>query len=211
MVPPQVGIFVGPPPRVRRNPAGTERSFTRRRSTPARAEKPSRYGNGGGGDGVHPRACGETTITSPKTSAGEGPPPRVRRNRNAHGYGGRNERSTPARAEKPLSPGHEQQLYEVHPRACGETRFRSYLCQHPQGPPPRVRRNPVSILSVSASAGSTPARAEKPGFDPICVSIRRVHPRACGETSLTRPRTAVVRGPPPRVRRNRWTIMMSVG
>ena len=168
---------------------------------------PARAGNGGGGEcasgpsTVHPRACGERLRPQALNFAGGGSSPRVR------GTGTRFLRNLkicrfiPARAGNGPNSVDRGQGQPVHPRACGERDQCLDVGVPFFGSSPRVRGTGIGELIELRKNRFIPARAGN-GW----LSVRRsvspaVHPRACGERSVVKPRfSSSACGSSPRVR-----------
>ena len=90
----------------------------------------------------------------------------------------------------------------VYPRACGGTAAHRGRLDVDEGLSPRVRGNPLLVLSDGGGSGSIPARAGEPRWRIRWPRRRMVYPRACGGTSAPG-RTAISwSGLSPRVRGN---------
>ena len=150
---------------------------------------------------VHPRVCGEHTISGANMSRFSGSSPRVRGTptpgpRRPAGAG-----FIPACAGNTSRPRPQRGSEPVHPRVCGEHTSRILPVVNSAGSSPRVRGT-RSCAAVSASAvGSSPRvrgtrrrparRRRRERFIPACAgnTSRRsgarsrgsVHPRVCGE------------------------------
>ena len=169
-------------------------------SIPACAGKPREWSLHWKGVRVHPRVCGEAPHGHPNAWAHRGPSPRVRgslwwprRSRCCS-------RSIPACAGKP-SVGDVSRLgYRVHPRVCGEACGIVAMTPPGPGPSPRVRGSLRHIQEQWFALGSIPACAGKPRPPPLSPGLSRVHPRVCGEASLSDRPVHAGLGPSPRVR-----------
>ena len=114
------------------------------------------------------------------------------------GMGGR---ITPAHAGKRLLGRLPGMGGPDHPRACGEkTPVRFYENGVP-GSPPRMRGKGVKARYERVAVGITPAHAGKRRRSPSTPRRWKDHPRACGEKSISRPKSGPSTGSPPRMRR----------
>ena len=110
-------------------------------------------------------------------------------------------RITPAHAGKRLLGRLPGMGGPDHPRACGEkTPVRFYENGVP-GSPPRMRGKGVKARYERVAVGITPAHAGKRRRSPSTPRRWKDHPRACGEKSISRPKSGPSTGSPPRMRR----------
>ena len=89
---------------------------------------------------------------------------------------------------------------EDHPRVCGEQSVRWRVAFGCLGSSPRVRGTAKDLVIERPEGGIIPACA---GNSPVVAppaSVRRDHPRVCGEQLLLRQETHPVLGSSPRVR-----------
>ena len=129
---------------------------------------------------VHPRACGE--------------------NRRRQGHQPVHRRFIPAHAGKTGVMARGRRPRPVHPRACGENMVRVARYADNLGSSPRMRGKQVHHAGggvhgrfIPAHAGKTDSRVrERPSY--------RVHPRACGENTLSDGTCETCRGSSPRMR-----------
>ena len=169
-------------------------------SIPARAGNPSSTCAGGAGNGVYPRACGESDCSRSSSSRVAGLSPRVRgirvHDRRAEFRAG----SIPARAGNPAALAALWCGARVYPRACGESRSPIGDELYRKGLSPRVRGILVMGRLDDLIERSIPARAGNPISAPRWRTATGVYPRACGESA--RPRSSGPRsgGLSPRVR-----------
>ena len=107
--------------------------------------------------------------------------PRVRGKRRHAEAVGAPCRFIPAHAGKTMGEQIRRLGLGVHPRACGENAARMAPDSGPEGSSPRMRGKPEHVCGGAPRGGFIPAHAGKtcPGSTPL--SLRRVHPRACGE------------------------------
>ena len=101
-----------------------------------------------------------------------------------------------------MRPGTGCSRFRVYPRGCGETLESVRVAALRRGLSPRVRGNPARRRSRPDSCRSIPAGAGKPPGSARLAAVRRVYPRGCGETGVTRSLTAPPPGLSPRVRGN---------
>ena len=171
----------GPSPRVRGSPERGRDVVQPRGSIPACAGKPGRMPPPAPCSRVHPRVCGEATLTRPGLGRAPGPSPRVRgslghRNQNMAFPG-----SIPACAGKPGRRCIRSATRRVHPRVCGEARSRGHRVRRCPGPSPRVRGSRETASDLERAERSIPACAGKPAVSRRRKTGQGVHPRVCGE------------------------------
>ncbi len=129
-----------------------------------------------------------------------GPSPRVRGKRGQERRDGSISRSIPARAGKAVSGQQSDGTGRVHPRACGESVTDRSSIAPEYGPSPRVRGKLGALVEPAERPGSIPARAGKAAVWATASRVRRVHPRACGESVQSKLKDMDDDGPSPRVR-----------
>ena len=190
----------GSPPRVRGKQLPRSKRTHWIGITPARAGKTPHQAPWRSGTPDHPRACGENAYSCASAAPTLGSPPRVRGKLIRTIILARLLRITPARAGKTAAPVRGTTAERDHPRACGENLTNSASVTRWLGSPPRVRGKPPSLGKAVNDAGITPARAGKTSCVERSASVRRDHPRACGENSFVRFPMIMVWGSPPRVR-----------
>ena len=190
----------GPSPRVRGIRCRTAFSGRRRGSIPAGAGNPIRRQATTVSSRVHPRGCGESTATTRCAYHRRGPSPRVRGIREDRIQKIQNHRSIPAGAGNPSRSRRPDLASRVHPRGCGESRDRSGVRVHRQGPSPRVRGIRVLVGERGVSSWSIPAGAGNPCRDGTAAPSAPVHPRGCGESNADGNPFRHSMGPSPRVR-----------
>ena len=185
-------------PRLRGNHGGVAPRQPEERSIPAPAGEPRSRRKSRNGKRVYPRACGGTSLSNQnKTYAVPQVYPRACGGTNSYimprvsAMG-----SIPAPAGEPVInlvggevsavypracggtaslPDAIQPLYNpyvVYPRACGGTSWVSVGAAPKLGLSPRLRGNPVSILSRAAEMGSIPAPAGEPWLSTCWPSCR---------------------------------------
>ena len=170
------------------------------RITPADAGKTSGVTGRSDGSEDHPRGCGENLKARSQSWSGRGSPPRMRgkpypRSRRLLCNG-----ITPADAGKTFGGNTPNSLCWDHPRGCGENaRHRGVVCRD-AGSPPRMRGKRRMPRGQSAQAGITPADAGKTRDQNRIASVRKDHPRGCGENSFEGASLQSASGSPPRMR-----------
>ena len=170
-------------PRGRGNRGGGGGEVVHRGSIPARAGKPPGRMAGACAQRVYPRAGGETGWSTVAAGILWGLSPRGRGNR-IHPAAHRNRSgSIPARAGKPCIITARWIWAGVYPRAGGETSSISARSTVTSGLSPRGRGNRLGVQGPTATGGSIPARAGKPGPSPAPSRAKKVYPRAGGETT----------------------------
>ena len=111
-------------------------------------------------------------------------------------------RSIPACAGEPRCPGESVWRQTVYPRVCGGTTVTLTESVFSAGLSPRVRGNPIMIITAVAFIGSIPACAGEPLLKNGGTGFNTVYPRVCGGTTLSETWPQVLRGLSPRVRGN---------
>ena len=190
----------GSPPRVRGKVYLLCSSFHPPGITPACAGKRRRTISRQHESEDHPRVCGEKLRIFAYPDIVMGSPPRVRgkvvlRVALCIGVG-----ITPACAGKRDSAPCDRLFRKDHPRVCGEKSLGSSLAFQVLGSPPRVRGKVRQIRSSAAMGGITPACAGKSMSYVPNSTMRRDHPRVCGEKSFVHIYVLCSKGSPPRVR-----------
>ena len=128
----------------------------------------------------HPRVCGEKVLPLWLCVGSSGSPPRMR------GKAG------------PADAGRKQ--LRNHPRVCGE-KPRTFSRRSPKpGSPPHMRGKALNTSFVPELYRITPAYAGKSSELKESASIRRDHPRICGEKYLEYGRRYKSTGSPPHMR-----------
>ena len=87
---------------------------------------------------------------------------------------------------------------------CGEKSIRRIMQSKVMGSPPRMRGKAVAIFRQLHHGRITPAYAGKRDSIPQESSLRRDHPRVCGEKQRTLAVQDEPQGSPPRVRGKVW-------
>ena len=192
--------FWGSPPRVRGKVTEILDYLDGLRITPAYAGK-SRAGQA---TQVrvrdHPRVCGEKQGVPAVAGRNLGSPPRMRGKvlpllHSPHPPG-----ITPACAGKSYHLSGTGFCGRDHPRVCGEKMDSLPHRALYLGSPPRMRGKAVCNADSLRTGGITPAYAGKSDATRWTITIRRDHPRVCGEKTLCRSTVVPVWGSPPRVR-----------
>ncbi len=177
-------VRLGSPPRMRgtHQSSGTPRSA--RRFTPAHAGNTRRSRLECGPHPIHPRACGEHTDLRHMTDLVVW--------------------FTPAHAGNTLGTiARRSRCCAVHPRVCGEHRDHHPAHLHTTGSPPRMRGTHHRLLARRPVRRFTPAHAGNTGRHAVSTRRCTVHPRACGEHSLSGTTRGDELGSPPRMRGTR--------
>ena len=108
---------------------------------------------------VHPRVCGERTLTALAGFSPTGSSPRLRGTQLRYQPGYAVDRFIPAFAGNAESPGCEQRPCPVHPRVCGERAFCPCCGWEGYGSSPRLRGTPRAVRAVLARPRFIPAFA----------------------------------------------------
>ena len=90
-------------------------------------------------------------------------------------------RITPACAGKTGGAAYGFNLWQDHPRVCGENTLKQGFGDHVIGSPPRVRGKPAIFTIGSVYVRITPACAGKTLTIAFTIELIRDHPRVCGE------------------------------
>ena len=150
---------------------------------------------------VHPRACGEHTLSTSYIHCATGSSPRVRGTQFHNPLLFCARRFIPARAGNtaplarvpivirfiPARAGNTHQHTttcgdtSVHPRACGEHNVSDLVCHKPDGSSPRVRGTQPDNKPRFQRQRFIPARAGNTCANQVRSAAVSVHPRACGE------------------------------
>ncbi len=167
---------------------------------PARAGNALIYTSPDPTNTVHPRACGERLIVVGGNVAFVGSSPRVRGTRRQQNQPNCHHRFIPARAGNAYVRAAQRSSATVHPRACGERSDATCTRFNTSGSSPRVRGTHTTALRPKHPLRFIPARAGNAGGSWRRSSPTTVHPRACGERSLSPRKRRIRRGSSPRVR-----------
>ena len=149
---------------------------------------------------VHPRVCGELSMSRSANIAQKGTPPRMRGTLLGLIVEPAPDRYTPAYAGNSPAARSGCASAAVHPRVCGELqrcRSSSLPCC---GTPPRMRGTHDELAPVGEVVRYTPAYAGNSGPPPGPSCGRPVHPRVCGELFFRSTAIASACGTPPRMR-----------
>ena len=148
----------------------------------------------------HPRACGEKRAPLTENLQGGGSPPRMRGKVCPFRCISCANRITPAHAGKSQLKKPVTNLIKDHPRACGEKwPLVAWQAVFP-GSPPRMREKASNGSQQGSDTGITPAHAGKSSCTYSFTSLKRDHPRACGEKTSPSTTQAPQPGSPPRMR-----------
>ena len=148
----------------------------------------------------HPRRCGENLLMWLARGRQQGSPPQVRGKRHRSRWCRLKTRITPAGAGKIRQDGDRRTCSVDHPRRCGENVQQNFGMAGKLGSPPQVRGKP-SGKSISAHARRiTPAGAGKTQWSRRGASMRKDHPRRCGENAVLEELGLAYDGSPPQVR-----------
>ena len=162
--------------------------------------------------GTYPRsipACaGEPRAAIATTSPAWGLSPRVRGNPCVRSLFLILLRSIPACAGEPRCPGESVWRQTVYPRVCGGTTVTLTESVFSAGLSPRVRGNPIMIITAVAFIGSIPACAGEPLDESDEDDPYRVYPRVCGGTVRNAAGNTVSAGLSPRVRGNQFALFL---
>ena len=109
-------------------------------------------------------------------------------------------RITPAYAGKSGAGGHGQRWHRDHPRVCGEKPHFLPQTGAAMGSPPRMRGKVLFWAKRLCGRRITPAYAGKSFRLSDSGSLKKDHPRVCGEKPPPSRSTAATRGSPPRMR-----------
>ena len=130
---------------------------------------------------VHPRACGEQNRRTITASSTFGSSPRLRGTGGLGELNQRVHRFIPAPAGNSVNATHDNQVFAVHPRACGEQRSSCFPKNMPCGSSPRLRGTGAWVASSEIGQRFIPAPAGNRARDRANSAHSTVHPRACGE------------------------------
>ena len=153
-----------------------------------------------GGDGDHPRVCGEKMSSCASWMPSFGSPPRVRGEEDISSVRLESWRITPACAGRRLSASLWRLGPTDHPRVCGEKFTINTIHPRNSGSPPRVRGEAGAAAQYVAKYGITPACAGRSLQEKPTTATNGDHPRVCGEKISFGLRINRAQGSPPRVR-----------
>ena len=130
---------------------------------------------------VHPRACGEQTLTRTLTASAAGSSPRMRGTGCPYCPGSQNARFIPAHAGNRDGRRRLQRGPAVHPRACGEQERIDLAGHRIGGSSPRMRGTGLHGRWRPPICRFIPAHAGNRVPVWLVGGTLAVHPRACGE------------------------------
>ena len=170
------------------------------RITPAHAGKSFSAFNDPDLSEDHPRTCGEKQTPSRFPDADGGSPPHMRgKGKSGSRYPARR-RITPAHAGKRCDAADNHADGGDHPRTCGEKTWRWLVCRFRRGSPPHMRGKEMANNIEKVDLRITPAHAGKSGQVQNRLSLRRDHPRTCGEKPARYGHSTANLGSPPHMR-----------
>ena len=149
---------------------------------------------------VHPRMCGEHTDLSAIARGHVGSSPHVRGTRQSKAHEKSIPRFIPACAGNTLSVGITTPAATVHPRMCGEHIKEAGEGAFMDGSSPHVRGTQGKVIRRMNEARFIPACAENTWAAMRALSASSVHPRMCGEHTITTMLTLEDVGSSPHVR-----------
>ena len=144
--------------------------------------------------------CGEQPFGGHSGGLCQGSPPRVRGTVGALRALWPLDGITPACAGNRMSDGRTSFTREDHPRVCGEQLMGLPSMSIRIGSPPRVRGTVASVIAMAGDERITPACAGNSRFGNLSATIKKDHPRVCGEQEYRPLSLMMVMGSPPRVR-----------
>ena len=133
----------GSPPQVRGKHHVNVPPSSGNRITPAGAGKTKATLNERFVNQDHPRRCGENNLAKVIQIVNIGSPPQVRGKPLCCRYRDLRSRITPAGAGKTHTMLFSTEIYEDHPRRCGENNVRKDETDNEAGSPPQVRGKPL--------------------------------------------------------------------
>ena len=153
------------------------------RFIPAPAGNTQSMSSGWASQSVHPRACGEHTVSLTLTLGYSGSSPRLRGTLRGAGA--------------------EYIPFRFIPAPAGNTSSATLRAPPTGGSSPRLRGTQVEMPTITAPGRFIPAPAGNTRHGTISVAVMTVHPRACGEHTSPSPTTARTCGSSPRLRGTR--------
>ncbi len=153
---------------------------------------------------VHPRACGEHDYNFPADQKPVGSSPRMRGTPGQTHQANGQRRFIPAHAGNTWPPAPKPSAATVHPRACGEHSPCSPPPRPMTGSSPRMRGTPPGPLYFAVGVRFIPAHAGNTGRVEVGCQRSPVHPRACGEHTISHPDHPGQFGSSPRMRGTRF-------
>ena len=172
----------------------------RARITPAYAGKSKSTFIGQSPAEDHPRVCGEKRVLSSPSFAKIGSPPRMRGKEGVALLSGQIVGITPAYAGKRAAANFHLGTTRDHPRVCGEKGAFQRVRNTSVGSPPRMRGKAQKTEKLAGRCRITPAYAGKSPTAKQRGTLRRDHPRVCGEKHNRSYQQGLERGSPPRMR-----------
>ena len=149
--------------------------------TPAYAGKSIQRGRPDHASRDHPRVCGEKHLCSGRPLSLWGSPPRMRGKAEPGFVLWVTSGITPAYAGKSTPSRCSWACIRDHPRVCGEKEESQEVAAPGKGSPPRMRGKVGKSRNGRAHRGITPAYAGKSLTIQKLSTLRRDHPRVCGE------------------------------
>ena len=173
----------GSSPRMRGTRRRKSRQAHRKRFIPAYAGNTINPSRGSIHSSVHPRVCGEHSLSGVSRSGNRGSSPRMRGTHMLISVPPYNRRFIPAYAGNTSKIGASRVSPSVHPRVCGEhRRFHSGVRDSP-GSSPRMRGTRRGQRQRRTGHRFIPAYAGNTNPIPEFAVDLPVHPRVCGEHS----------------------------
>ena len=149
---------------------------------------------------VHPRVCGEQSRSNPRATPVTGSSPRVRGTDPLTLPEPHSDRFIPACAGNSRILRKSGSYYSVHPRVCGEQSRSNPRATPVTGSSPRVRGTDPLTLPEPHSDRFIPACAGNRIGAGSAGSAIPVHPRVCGEQTVSNRKHGSTIGSSPRVR-----------
>ena len=149
---------------------------------------------------VHPRGCGEYSLTIGAHSASAGSSPRMRGIRDESGWLEWYWRFIPADAGNTPTCRSGRKHEAVHPRGCGEYIETTRHAWGVQGSSPRMRGIPAGRQEHYAGERFIPADAGNTLVMTLAFGTPTVHPRGCGEYDAAASLPSAIIGSSPRMR-----------
>ena len=174
----------GSSPRVRGKLGAEWPGFAISRLIPACAGKTQGSAGVDGGDGAHPRVCGENSSKDAGIWVATGSSPRVRGKQHVIPSLVAAGRLIPACAGKTVVPFLGLVSSAAHPRVCGENDGFDIGHGSGSGSSPRVRGKHALLAMPSGDVGLIPACAGKTAVLHGPRELLAAHPRVCGENLL---------------------------
>ncbi len=174
--------------------------MSRHRFIPACAGNASLYRFRSPAAPVHPRVCGERSRLESLCIAVCGSSPRVRGTLDCVHYETPLGRFIPACAGNATSSMRRRSSKSVHPRVCGERLRGAEWFECAVGSSPRVRGTRFPGAATCQCSRFIPACAGNALDHAKDISRGSVHPRVCGERTVTAGATTTQTGSSPRVR-----------